>query len=75
MHHKFFFLSSKYLIKNFFPSSVKNTCLTLVSISSLLNSIALISTKSFKTLFKLCFVTLSFLNKVEMVIPSYKDIR
>ena len=68
-------IAEKISLKIFSPSSVKYTCFILVSFSSLLNSIALISTKSFRTLFKLCFVTLSFLSKFEIVIPSYKDMR
>ena len=31
--------------------------------------------KSFKTLFKLCFVTFNFLKRSDIVIPSYNEIR
>ena len=60
---------------NFTPLSFKYTCFNLVSLSPFLNWIASKLIKSFKTLFKLCLVILSFFRSSEIVIPSYKDIK
>ena len=46
-----------------------------MSFLSFLKSITPILIKSFKTLFKLCLVILSFFKSSEIVMPSYKEIR
>jgi len=70
-----FFCSKNISSKSFFPFSFKNISLCLESTSPFFNKIALFFIKSFKTLFKLCFVIFSLFYKSETVRPSCLSIK